>query len=97
MTTSPRLLVFSLGPIQPVARGMKRATDRLRRSWPFERTPVSPRRHGILGEVVDYLLFIDETRLTDRVRGISGRRTVLAAPQGQGDVRCNKSQRNLMK
>jgi len=27
---------------------------------------------GVAGEVVDYLLFIDETRLTDRVRGASG-------------------------
>ena len=27
---------------------------------------------GIASEVVDYLLFIDETKLTDRVRGASG-------------------------
>jgi len=27
---------------------------------------------GVAGEVVDYLLFIDEARLTDRVRGASG-------------------------
>ena len=27
---------------------------------------------GVANEVVDYMLFIDETRLTDRVRGASG-------------------------
>jgi len=27
---------------------------------------------GVANEVVDYMLFIDETRLTDRIRGASG-------------------------
>jgi len=44
---------------------------------PFTATPGEEERitsmmSGVAGEVVDYLLFIDEARLTDRVRGASG-------------------------
>ena len=44
---------------------------------PFTATPGEEERitammSGVSGEVVDYLLFIDEARLTDRVRGASG-------------------------
>ncbi len=44
---------------------------------PFTTTPDEEARiavmmSGIASEVVDYLLFVDETRLTDRVRGESG-------------------------
>ena len=39
----------------------------------LERTPGSPAcMSGVANEVVDYMLFIDETRLTDSVRGASG-------------------------
>jgi hypothetical protein len=39
---------------------------------PGEDARVADFMRGVANEVVDYLLFIDETRLTDRVRGASG-------------------------
>jgi hypothetical protein len=39
---------------------------------PGEDTRVAEVMRGVANEVVDYMLFIDETRLTDRVRGASG-------------------------
>ena len=39
---------------------------------PGEDDRVATFMSGVANEVVDYLLFIDETRLTDRVRGASG-------------------------
>ena len=41
-------------------------------STPEEEARVAVMMSGIASEVVDYLLFIDETKLTDRVRGGSG-------------------------
>ena len=39
---------------------------------PGEDDRVAGVMRGVANEVVDYLLFVDETRLTDRVRGVSG-------------------------
>jgi hypothetical protein len=39
---------------------------------PGEEERIAAMMNGVASEVVDYLLFIDEARLTDRVRGASG-------------------------
>ena len=48
---------------------------------------------GVANEVVDYMLFIDETKLTDRVRGASGfaERFSAGVPRTRRDVRCTSS------